>query len=118
MYDAVDSGIRLWDKVLLCCSGGALDSWWVEREIDVAIEKEKRLREERGKQTLAIIPLNLDGSFFEWQHAHAPILRKRLAADFTGWEQDNAKFEAQLERVVSALRLDNQAQEKAPTPKL
>ena len=95
----------------------ALSSWWVEQEIDAAIEKEKHLQDERGKQKL-IIPLNLDGSFFEWQHAHAPILRKRLAADFTGWECDNAKFEAQFERVVAALRADERAREKAPEPKL
>jgi hypothetical protein len=31
-------------------------------------------------------------------------LRLRLAADFTGWEMDNAKFEAAFERLVKVLR--------------
>ncbi len=41
IYDSVDRGIRLWDKVLLCCSGASLTSWWVEKEISAALEKER-----------------------------------------------------------------------------
>ncbi len=53
---------------------------------------------------LAIIPLNLDGYLFKWQSSRASILKARLAADYTGWEKDNAKFEEQFEKVVKALR--------------
>ena len=118
IYAAVDRGIRLWDKVLLCCSKASLSSGWVEREIDTAVEKEQRLRKERGQAVLTLIPLNLDGHLFKWEGAHGAILRKRLALDFTGWETDNATFEAQFEKVVQALRADERARETPPEPKL
>ena len=53
----------------------------------------------------------LDG----WRDGMAADLRSRLAADFTGWETDNAKFEEQFERVLNALRTDKGTGEKAPT---
>ena len=106
MYRKVDEGIRIWDKVLLCCSGSSLQSPWVEREIDTAIEKEMDFQKSKGEQILKIIPLNLDGSLFDWTGSHAATLRKRLAADFTGWKSDADKFEHQFENVVKALRTD------------
>ena len=106
IYDAVNQGIRVWDKVLLCASGSSLDSWWVENEINQAFMKEQKLRKQRGHKVLSLIPLNLDGELFKWENGLAGEVKRRLAADFTDWESDNDKFEQAFEEVVSALQTD------------
>ncbi len=65
------------------------------------------------------IPLNLDGYFVsdQWQSGLWHQLRKRLAADSTGWEKDNEKFEEQFEWVVRALKTKD-ARPTPPEPKL
>jgi uncharacterized protein YjbI with pentapeptide repeats len=121
IYTEVDRGIRLWDKVLLCCSKDSLKSWWVENEIQIAFDKEQGLRKERdGAEVLALIPLNLDGYLFsdEWKSGLRTEIKSRLAADFTGWETDNSRFETEFERLIKALRADAGGREQPPQSRL
>ncbi len=87
ILQAIDHGIRVWDKVLLCCSKSSLDdSWWVDTEIDKAFEKERQLRKEHGREILSLIPLNLDGYLLDgWENPKKTLITNRLAADFRGW---------------------------------
>ena len=119
IYAQVDRGIRLWDKVLLCCSKDSLTSWWVDNEIDTAFEKERQLMKERGKKVLSLIPLNLDGYMFDgWTGSLKRPVCSRLAANFIGWEDNDEKFESEFENVVKALHSDDSARERPPKQKL
>ncbi len=120
IYRSVNEGIRLWDKVLLCCSKESLTSWWVKDEVTKALEIERELEQERGGEVLKIIPLDLDGFLFsnDCKLEFASTLRKRHAAKFDGWDSDEEHFDAQLKRVVKALRADDLAKPPSPKPKL
>jgi hypothetical protein len=119
IYNHVDQGIRLWDKVLLCCSKNSLTSWWVDDEIGKAFVKEQTLMKERERKVFALIPLDLDGYLFSgWKSGKATQVRERLAADFRGWEASYSKCEEQIEKVILALRSDEHGREKPPKPKL
>jgi hypothetical protein len=121
IYEEVDRGIRLWDKFLLCCSQHSLKpSSWVDKEIISVLEKEDELTRQRGQKVHALIPLNLDGYLFteEWKSGYRTQIRRRLAADFSGWQTDVAKFDEQLDNVIRALRADDDASERPPHARL
>jgi Uncharacterized low-complexity proteins len=114
IMDQIDLGIRLWDKVLLCCSKSSLQSPWVNREIDKALKKEEKLWKERGKKTLSLIPLNLDNYLYEWDSSRASILTDRHTEDLVGWDQNPDKLKRALIRIEKALRLNEGGRRKPP----
>lgn len=120
IHDEIDRGIRLWDKLLLCASEASLTSWWVDGEINRSFQKEAQIMKERGRKVLALIPLDLDGFLFsdKYQSGKKAEITSRVAPDFTGWDKDNAKFDAQLKKVIQALRADAAAREPLPKPRL
>jgi uncharacterized protein YjbI with pentapeptide repeats len=98
ILDAVNQAIRHHDKLLLCCSLASLTSSWVEDEIAIGFEVERK------EKRRVLIPLDLDGALFDWTSGKAPRIRERLAANFRGWEQDPEVYDREFERVVEALR--------------
>jgi hypothetical protein len=120
IHRAIDEGIKLWDKVLLCCSEASLTSWWVDAEIQKALMKEERLSKERGRDMLAIIPLDLDGHMFnpQWQDWKKDIVTSRQALNFSDWRNDDDKFNHQIENLTKALRADINARAAPPQPLL
>lgn len=119
IHDGVDRGIRLSDKVLLCCSQASLTSWWVDNEIAKAFAKEQALMKEHKNKVLALIPLDLDGYLFEgiWSSGKSSQVRERVAADFRGWRKNSAKFQKQVLNVIRALQVDGRRENKPPSSK-
>lgn len=101
-------GLKLWDKVLLCCSETSLQEHpsWVRKEIYTAFLKEQTIEKQRGEKVSAFLPLDLDGYLSQWDDSQAGPLRARRTVDFNGWDTDDSLFEAQCERVVKTLRTD------------
>jgi hypothetical protein len=63
---------------------------------------------QRGRKILALVPLNLDGYMFsdEWKSGKSAQIKSRLAADFTGWDRDDEKFDNEVDRLLTTLRAD------------
>ena len=111
----------MWDKFILYASKNSLTSTWVEEEIATTLEKERKLRKERGEKILKLIPRNLDGYMFseQWDLGiHAREIRSRVAADFRDWENSSSNFAQQVDRVIKALRADEGARKKPPPSRL
>ena len=82
------------DSILLCCSKEALDSHWVQKEIEFAVE-----REQQEGRTL-VIPLDLDDALERSENFSE--LKERLRVDFKDWSPAKP-CNASLRKVRKAL---------------
>jgi hypothetical protein len=109
VVDAGERGTKLWDKLILCCSESALrNSWWIETEIEKSLQREKEMERREGQESLALIPLDLDGYLAEgWRNSRRDEVLSREVADFTSWHKGEPLPRASLECLMEALRVDD-----------
>lgn len=112
MYEDADCATYFWDKVLLCCSKEALNSWWIDYMIEHTLQKERQLQQMQGKHTSILLPITLDNHIFETDRHKAQQLRTRLITNFTGWEKDVQLFETHVADIVAALRIQGERDER------
>jgi len=97
ILDGIDEAIRLREKVILILSEGAIASDWVEDEVTLAFEEERRRKE------VVLFPIKLDETVMETNEAWASKLRARNIGDFTTWK-DHDVYKMTLDRILRDLK--------------
>ena len=99
----IEQAIHVHEKLLLLLSEHALKSDWVEDEVEIALEKERR----QGREML--FPVRLDDAVMQTSQAWAAKLRRtRHIGDFTRWT-DPQEYQRTFERLLHDLKVDVQS---------
>ncbi len=94
----IDKAIRQQDKLLLILSQHSVESDWVEKEVETAMEWE------RSQKRLVIFPVRLDDSVMEIEDGWpADIRRARNIGNFCNWQNPDG-YQITLNRVLRDLR--------------
>lgn len=94
----IDEAIHLQEKLLLLLSEHAIESDWVEVEVEASYEKEAR------EKRPVLFPIRLDGSVMQTTQAWAANLRRtRHIGDFTHWT-DPPTYQQAFERLLRDLK--------------
>lgn len=96
IYEAIQKN----DKLLLILSEHAVQSDWVEREVELAFERERQ-----PPETLVLFPIRLDDAVIQTNIAWAGDIRRiRFIGDFREW-QDDAAYQQALQRLLRDLHM-------------
>lgn len=99
LRDKIYEAIQEKDKLLLILSEHALKSDWVEREVELAFERERQ-----APETLVLFPIRLDEAVMHTKAAWAGDIRRiRFIGDFRQW-QDGATYQRALQRLLRDVR--------------
>ncbi len=98
IYEKIDESIRLYDKLVLVLSETSLASEWVEREVDIALAKEK------DSKHRVLFPLRLDDCVMTAERYWARSLRdNRHIGNFSQWKNFDF-YQAAFQRVLHDLQ--------------
>jgi len=98
----IDESIRVYEKLLLVLSKHSLASVWVEKEVEAALEQERK------QKRVILFPIRLDDLVMKEQSGWAAdIRRSRNIGDFRRWKSPEA-----YQRAFSRLLRDLKAEDK------
>lgn len=97
ILDGIDEAIRLRERVVLILSESAISSDWVEDEVTMAFEEERR------RDQTVLFPIRLDETVMDTNEAWASKLRARNIGDFTRWKDHDA-YRATMDRILRDLK--------------
>lgn len=94
----IDESIRVHDKLLLILSKNSIESEWVEKEVETAMERERR-----QKRTI-LFPIRLDDAVLKVESGWAAdVRRSRNVGDFRRWKSHDTYSKA-FERLLRDLK--------------
>jgi uncharacterized protein YjbI with pentapeptide repeats len=95
----IAESIQVYDKLLLILSEHATTSAWVEKEVAMALKRE------REQHRTVLFPIRLDDTVMESRTGWAAdILQSRYIGDFTQWK-DHVSYQRALSRLLRDLTL-------------
>ena len=97
--EEIEQNIRVYEKLLIVLSENSVNSDWVEREVQAAMEKERR-----SPGDTVLFPIRLDDAVMQSRRAWAADIRRiRHIGDFLKWK-DHDSLKKALERLLRDLK--------------
>lgn len=102
VWGDIDHSTRIYDKLVVICSGDSLQSGPVLREIELALQREDR----GGKNVLFLVRID-DYLFDRWEHPRKADVVSKVVGDFRGWDQDTARYDVAFKKLLRALEAED-----------
>ena len=103
----IDESIRMHEKLLLILSKDSVESQWVEKEVETAMERER----EQGRESVVLFPIKLDDAILDEKSGWAADIRRtRHIGDFRGWKNHD-EYRKAFDRLLRDLRAENARRE-------
>lgn len=95
--DKIDKAIEDYDKLLIILSENSIESYWVEDEVEAAIDYEIT------NNTIKLLPIMIDKSVFGLDKPwFKKIKRNRNIGDFSDWESPE-QYELKLSKLIKSI---------------
>jgi hypothetical protein len=103
----IDESIRMHDKLLLILSKDSVESQWVEKEVETAMERERQ----QGRDSVVLFPIKLDDAVIDEKSGWAADIRRtRHLGDFRGWKNHD-EYRKAFDRLLRDLRAESARRE-------